>query len=182
MYIPDHFNENHPERVAALIEGNPFGTLVTASDGRPCVSHLPFLYERHSGPHGKLSCHLARANPQWRQLAQGQTVLAVFQGPHAYVSPAWYAAPGVPTWNYAVAHLYGVVRVIEDAAGLAAIVELARFGEYDDLAGERVLDCLFAYCNRTSDEERATDAAHQLVLSGVEIGPRFDKMGSERMP
>ncbi len=123
MYLPEHFREDHPERVAALIEDHPFGTLVTTHDGLPYVSHLPFLFEPHSGPQGKLFCHLARANPQWQQLAQGQTVLAVFQGPHAYVSPAWYASPGVPTWNYAVAHLYGAVRRIEEAAEIAAIVE-----------------------------------------------------------
>lgn len=123
MYIPDHFKESHPERVAALIEGYPFGTLVTVHDGQPHVSHLPFLYERHTGQHGRLSCHLARANPQWRQLTEGQTVLAIFQGPHGYVSPAWYAAPGVPTWNYAIAHVYGVARIIEAAADISRIVD-----------------------------------------------------------
>lgn len=87
------------------------------------MSHLPLLLERHSGTHGKLIGHMARANPQWHDLAQGQKVLAVFQGPHAYVSPSWYATPGVPTWNYAVAHLYGIPRLIEDKALLESIVE-----------------------------------------------------------
>ena len=131
MYIPEHFRENHPERLSALIADHPFGTLVTAESDLPMVSHLPFLFEPGSGENGKLLCHLARANPQCRQLAerqaQGQTVLAVFQGPHAYVSPTWYADPGVPTWNYAVVHVYGRVRLIEahgeEAAELKALLE-----------------------------------------------------------
>ena len=122
MYIPDHFKEKNSERLAALVEGYPLGMLATVHDGLPFVSHLPFLFERHSGAHGKLIGHMARANPQWHDLAQGKKVLAVFQGPHAYVSPSWYAAPGVPTWNYAVAHLYGVPRLIEDEAQLETIV------------------------------------------------------------
>jgi len=123
MYIPDHFKEEGQERLAELIGGYPFGTLVTVHDGFPFVSHLPFLFERHSGAHGKLIGHMARANPQWNDLAQGQKVLSVFQGPHAYVSPSWYAMPGVPTWNYAAVHLYGIPRLIEDGVELESIVE-----------------------------------------------------------
>ena len=145
MYIPNHFKEENPERLAALIEGFPLGTLVTVHDGLPFVSHLPFLFERHAGTHGKLLGHMARANPQWHDLEQGQKVLAVFQGPHAYVSPTWYAAPGVPTWNYAVAHAYGVPRLIEDEAQLVNILEkltAAHEAQYPepwqaDLSGEK---------------------------------------------
>lgn len=127
MYIPEHFRENQPERLSALITDNPFGTLITAEGGQPMVSHLPFLFEPDAQGRGKLFCHLARANPQCRQLAQGQTqgqtVLAVFQGPHAYVSPTWYASPGVPTWNYAAIHLYGRVRLIDAEAELKTLLE-----------------------------------------------------------
>ena len=123
MYTPDHFKETNPEHIAALIEGYPFGILVTAPDGLPFVSHLPFLFESTAGAHGKLLGHMARANPQWQHLATGGKALAVFQGPHAYVSPSWYSSPGVPTWNYAVVHLYGKPRLIEDEAELAALLE-----------------------------------------------------------
>lgn len=123
MYIPDHFKETNLERITALIENYPFGMLVTAPDGPPFVSHLPFLFDNTTGAHGKLLGHMARANPQWQHLATGGKVLVVFQGPHAYVSPSWYSSPGVPTWNYAVVHLYGKPRLIEDEAELTALLE-----------------------------------------------------------
>jgi transcriptional regulator len=104
MYIPTQFKEENFERLVTLIEDYSFGTLVSTHEGLPFVSHLPFLFEKDAATPGKLIGHMARANPQWQHLAQGQTVLAVFQGPHAYVSPTWYAAQGVPTWNYAVVH------------------------------------------------------------------------------
>ncbi len=123
MYIPEHFKEDHPERIEALIREHSFGLLVSVQEGLPCASHLPFLYDRSAGGHGKLIGHMARSNPQWESLAQGQPVLAIFQGPHAYISPAWYGTPGVPTWNYAVAHLYGLAHLIQDQRALEGIVQ-----------------------------------------------------------
>lgn len=123
MYTPEHFNEANPERVSALIEDNSFGMLVTAPDGIPFVSHLPFIFERAIGSKGKLLCHMARANPQWQHFSSCSEVLAVFQGPHAYVSPSWYSSPGVPTWNYAVVHVRGKPRLIENESALETLVE-----------------------------------------------------------
>lgn len=123
MYIPEHFKETNPERIAALIEGHPFGMLVTTPEGAPFVSHLPFLFERSTGSQGKLLGHMARANPQWQHFSAGSEVLAVFQGPHTYVSPSWYSSPGVPTWNYAVIHLRGKPRLIEGESELEALLE-----------------------------------------------------------
>lgn len=145
MYLPEHFRETDPDRIAALIDAHPFGTLVTAPDGAPFVSHLPFLLERTPGSPGRLLGHMARANPQWEHLAADGKVLAVFQGPHAYVSPSWYASPGVPTWNYAAVHVRGKARLIEAEPELEALVtQLTRVHESrmpvpwkPDLAGER---------------------------------------------
>jgi len=145
MYVPEQFKETNPERILALVEGQPFGVLITAPEGVPFVSHLPFLFKRFAGSQGKLLGHMARANPQWQHLAAGTEVLAVFQGPHAYVSPSWYASPGVPTWNYAVVHLRGKPRLVEGEAELEALVEkLTRVHESPmpnpwkpELAGER---------------------------------------------
>lgn len=122
MHVPEHFKEIDPDRIAELITANPFGQLVTAEAGMPCVSHLPFLFERMEGTAGRLRGHMARANPQWAHLAEGGAVLVVFQGPHAYISPAWYESPGVPTWNYAAVHLRGTARIIEDDHELAALL------------------------------------------------------------
>ncbi|HQS83069.1 MAG TPA: FMN-binding negative transcriptional regulator [Thiobacillus sp.] len=123
MYIPEHFKETNPARISALIESHPFGMLVTAPEGVPFVSHLPFIFERPAGTQGKLRGHMARANPQWQHFSIGSEVLAVFQGPDAYVSPSWYSSPGVPTWNYAVVHLRGKPRLIEDEFELEALLE-----------------------------------------------------------
>ncbi|MDP1644934.1 MAG: FMN-binding negative transcriptional regulator [Thiobacillus sp.] len=123
MYIPKHFKETNPARISALIKGHPLGMLVTAPEGVPFVSHLPFIFERSAGSQGKLLGHMARANPQWQHFESGSEVLAVFQGPHAYVSPSWYSSPGVPTWNYAVVHLRGNPRLIEGETELEALVE-----------------------------------------------------------
>jgi transcriptional regulator len=150
MYIPEHFKETNPKRISALIEDYSFGMLVTVLDGLPFVSHLPFVFDRSAGPKGKLSCHIARANPQWQHFSSSSEVLAILQGPHAYVSPSWYLSPGVPTWNYAVVHLRGKPRLIECESELGALVErLSQAHEshmpnpwQPDLTGERITKLL----------------------------------------
>lgn len=123
MYIPEYFSETNPERILALIEDNSFGMLVTAPDGVPFVSHLPFIFDHTADSKGKLLCHMARSNPQWQHFSSDNEVLAVFQGPHAYVSPSWYSSPGVPTWNYAVVHLRGKPQLIENKSKLEDLIE-----------------------------------------------------------
>ena len=122
MYVPAAFAETDLTALHDFIERHSFGLLVSQAGGLPFASHLPFLLEREAGPCGALVGHMARANPQWREAA-GQAVLAVFSGPHAYVSPTWYeAGQVVPTWNYVAVHAYGRVRVVEDEAALLDIV------------------------------------------------------------
>src|SRR5262249_3474684 len=105
-----------------FIEQNSFGLLVSQVEGVPFATHLPLLLERSAGPHGTLVGHTARANPQWRQAA-GQTVLAIFPGPHAYVSPTWdQAEQVVPTRTYTAVHAYGRAQVVEDEGALLEIV------------------------------------------------------------
>ena len=123
MYLPEQFKETSPERIAALIESHSFGMLVTAPGGAPFVSHLPFIYDQSSGQKGRIFCHMARANPQWQHLSAAAEALVIFQGPHAYVSPSWYSSPGVPTWNYAVAHLRGKPRIIDSEFELESLLE-----------------------------------------------------------
>ena len=123
MYVPSHFAEVEPEKLHAFIVAHSFGVLASTVGGAPFASHLPFLLERSSGTHGTLVGHMARTNPQWRELA-GQTVLAIFSGPHAYISPSWYEAERVvPTWNYAAVHAAGPAQVIEENAELLDIVK-----------------------------------------------------------
>jgi transcriptional regulator len=124
MYIPSHFAESDRRVLHDLIRTHSFGLLVTTVEDDLLASHLPFLLDPEAGENGTLIAHMARANPHWRGFAHRGDSLAVFQGPHAYVSPTWYG-PGryVPTWNYAVVHAYGRPRVIEDAAAVRAVLE-----------------------------------------------------------
>jgi transcriptional regulator len=123
MYVPAPFAEADLTKLHEFIEQNSFGILVSQVDGLPFASHLPFLLDRTAGPHGTLVGHVARANPQWREAA-GQTALAIFAGPHVYVSPTWYEAEQVvPTWNYITVHAYGQVEVVEDKGALLEIVQ-----------------------------------------------------------
>jgi transcriptional regulator len=123
MYIPAAFVETDLTRLHEFIEQNSFGLLVSQVDGLPFATHLPFLLERAAGPHGTLVGHMARANSQWRD-AGGQTVLAIFSGPHAYISPTWYEAEQVvPTWNYTAVHAYGRVEIVENEGALLEIVQ-----------------------------------------------------------
>ncbi|KFN44616.1 FMN-binding negative transcriptional regulator [Arenimonas oryziterrae] len=122
MYTPRHFAEDDLAALDRLAVAHPFATLITLADGAPFVSHVPVLYRRDE--HGiEFRGHWSRANPQWRH---GGDATLILHGPSAYVSPSWYpdkeSAARVPTWNYAVAHLGGVLETFEDDAGLAAIV------------------------------------------------------------
>ncbi len=124
MYIPKAFEETRPEVLHALIRENSFGLLVSQESGEIVASHLPFLFEPERGPYGTLVGHMARANPQWRSFRNGAEVLAIFSGPHAYISPSWYEETlAVPTWNYAAVHAYGVPTLVEEAAPLHRILD-----------------------------------------------------------
>ena len=122
MYVPPHFAESDLSKLHEFIEQHSFALLVSPVEDVPFATHLPFLLDRRAGPQGTLIGHMARANPHWQQL-EGQVVLAIFAGPHAYISPTWYEAENVvPTWNYTAVHAYGSVRLIHDKDALLKIV------------------------------------------------------------
>ena len=122
MYTPPHFTSTDLGWVDWLAEHHPFGTLISQADGAPFASHLPVLYQR-AGDQVILTGHWARQNAQWHDI-ENQRVLFMFQGPHAYVSPRWYAdtQKQVPTWNYVTAHVYGKIRLVEPGEELENIV------------------------------------------------------------
>jgi transcriptional regulator len=122
MYVPLLYAENDPTKLFDFMEANSFALMITCQEGCIQATHIPFLVERTAGPSGALLGHLARANPQWRDLA-GEA-LVVFSGPHAYISPSWYEAKDVvPTWNYVVVHAYGTVELLEDNGELTRILK-----------------------------------------------------------
>ncbi len=124
MYTPRAFAETDPGELDRLFARDAFVTLITTgADGVPLASHLPVLYAR-DGDRIVIEGHWARPNPQARHAGPA---LLIAHGPHAYLSPGWYpdkeSAARVPTWNYAVAHLYGTLEPTEDTAALAGIVD-----------------------------------------------------------
>lgn len=128
IYIPKHFAESDVARLHALVRDNSFGMLLSQDVSGIQVTHLPMLLDP---ARNVLRGHVARANPHWKALEKDAGALAIFSGPHHYVSPAWYGMhPSVPTWNYAVVHVQGRVRLVHEAAALEAMVrELVEFNE-----------------------------------------------------
>ena len=115
MYIPPAFRIEDPAKLAAFIQHYSFATLITHDGATPFASHLPMLFRPDLGSHGALVSHMARANPQWQHFSSDAEALAIFHGPHGYISPSWYqTGPAVPTWNYAAVHAYGVPAILTD--------------------------------------------------------------------
>ena len=127
MYVPPHFREDQVPELHDFIRAAPLATLVSSTPAGLFASHLPLLIDLEPRPFGTLSGHLARANPHWKEAAPGTEALAIFTGPQAYITPAWYVAKQetgkvVPTWNYAAVHAYGTLRFFEDEASLLRLV------------------------------------------------------------
>ena len=115
MYIPPAFRVEDASKLAAFMQRHSFATLITHDGAAPFASHLPMLFRPDAGRHGTLVSHMARANPQWEHFASGGEVLAIFHGPHSYISPSWYQTElAVPTWNYAAVHAYGIPTVFSE--------------------------------------------------------------------
>ncbi|MGZ3688373.1 MAG: FMN-binding negative transcriptional regulator [Bdellovibrionota bacterium] len=150
MYLPKHFEPAERELALKVIRENPFATVITTTNGVANANHYPLFLEGD-----KLVGHLARANPQWKELSG--TATAIFHGPDCYVTPTWYVSPNVPTWNYAVVHCSGPARLIEDAKELTDLLSRAtdffekdekspwRFRIPDDLEGDALTKAIVGF-------------------------------------
>jgi transcriptional regulator len=123
MYIPKYYRVTDEETINQFIRANSFATLVSCDQRMPVATHLPLeLFEDENG-NRFLNGHVARANKQWRTFETNDEVLAIFAGPHTYVSARWYDHLNVPTWNYMVAHVYGEPRLVTDHDELYAMLK-----------------------------------------------------------
>lgn len=137
MYVPTQFAETRQEELHHIIQNNAFGMLVSQTAGEFEANHLPFLLDAKQGAQGTLLAHVARANPIWQEVRDGDKVMVVFRGSQGYISPNWY--PGkqdtherVPTWNYEVVHAHGTIRVHDDEKFVRGVVaKLTRQHEAD---------------------------------------------------
>jgi transcriptional regulator len=127
MYVPPHFKEEQLPVLQEAIRNSRLASLVTMTAGGLVASHVPLHFDPEPAPYGTLRGHVARANTQWRDSNSDVEGLAIFMGPEAYISPAWYPskqADGkvVPTWNYVAIHAYGRVSFFDDTDRLLALV------------------------------------------------------------
>ncbi|MDR7131381.1 transcriptional regulator [Algoriphagus sp. 4150] len=136
MYIHPLNRWKDDAELGAFIQKNAFATLVTQIDNRPWATHLPFVLDENKDGNTVLSGHIAKANPQWRNLSENMEVLVIFQGPHAYISSSWYNHENVPTWNYMAVHVYGKIRFIEGEELLDHLKKLVN--SYEDGRPNRI--------------------------------------------
>lgn len=155
MYIPQHFSCSDPQHLLEIMHSYSFACLMSEHAGLPYASHLPLLASYQDGKF-TLSGHLARANPHWQSWQTGSSVLAVFQGPHTYVSPSNYHNPNqVPTWNYIAVHARGSMQLLHDAADKLVLLEemialneapyLAQFQQMQPETREKMLAAIVGF-------------------------------------
>ena len=118
MFMPEHFRVEDVAEMHALMRAHPFAALVSMTPSGLYGTHLPTVL-KEEGPCGTIECHLARANPHWKDLAKGEEAMMIFQGADGYITPNWYATKAqtgkaVPTWNYAIVHAYGRPAIMND--------------------------------------------------------------------
>lgn len=146
MYLPAPFAESRPEELQRIMRDHPLAMLVTQRPDGLEADHLPFLFAADQGPLGTLQAHVARANPLWQAVRDGDAVLAVFRGTDGYISPNWYPSKQethrhVPTWNYEAVHAHGRIRVRDDEKFLRAVLgRLTRVHEADESRPWRMSD------------------------------------------
>jgi transcriptional regulator len=148
MYTPSHYEETRPEALHDVLVKHPLGVLVTCGSQGLDANHLPFELDAAAGI---LRAHVARKNPVWQQVAQGDEVLVVFRADEAYISPSWYPTKHetgrqVPTWNYRVVHVHGRITVHDDEKYVRGVVaRLTRRHEADQPVPWKMGDAPAAY-------------------------------------
>jgi transcriptional regulator len=150
MYQPEEFRVDELPQMHALMRARPFAALVSGGSTGVYATHLPTVL-KDVGPFGVVECHLARANPHWKELAQALEALMIFQGPEGYITPNWYPSKAehgkvVPTWNYAIVHAYGRPEVMLDNGWLRGhVAELTAQQEANETKPWSLTDAPEAY-------------------------------------
>ena len=133
MYIPHYYKNEDLKEVHEFIRQNSFGILVHEVEGKPWATHIPLELEIKNTTH-VLVGHIAKANPQWKSFKNEPEVLCIFNGPHAYVSSSWYNEEEVPTWDYIAVHVYGKLKILNEAETMEALHRLVDRYETDSKA------------------------------------------------
>jgi transcriptional regulator len=121
MYIPNHYKNEDHEAITRFLQNNSFGILVNQADGKLWATHIPLELVTNACGKEVLQGHLSKENPQWKSFENDNKILAIFSGPHAYISSSWYEKEEVPTWNYVAVHIYGTVKILEESGALQSL-------------------------------------------------------------
>jgi transcriptional regulator len=124
MYIPEIYKNNDPAEIREFLTQNAFGILVNQTDAKLWATHIPMLFGTNTQGKEILTGHISKENPQWKSFTDAAEVLAIFSGPHAYISSSWYDHENVPTWNYIAVHIYGTVKILQGEAVIQSLKEL----------------------------------------------------------
>lgn len=124
MYIPDIYKNENQEEINTFLKENSFGILINQTEGKLWATHIPLELDTDTEGKPVLQGHLSKENPQWKGFTDNDNVLAVFSGPHSYISSSWYDHENVPTWNYIAVHVYGKIKIIEGEAAMESLKKL----------------------------------------------------------
>jgi transcriptional regulator len=124
MYTPDLYKNENPEEIRTFLKENSFGILINQTNGKLCATHIPIELEINTDGKEILQGHISKLNPQADGFAENDQVLAVFTGPHGYISSSWYDHENVPTWNYIAVHVYGRIKIVDEAAAVEQLKKL----------------------------------------------------------
>lgn len=124
MYIPDLYRNENREAIVDFLQKNSFGILVNQTDGKLWATHIPMLLVVNDAGNEVLQGHISKENPQWKSFGNDNKILAIFSGPHAYISSSWYDHENVPTWNYAAVHIYGSVKILQESETIQSLKTL----------------------------------------------------------
>jgi transcriptional regulator len=124
MFIPDIYSNENQEEIHAFLQANSFGILINQTAGKLTATHIPLELENNKEGNLILHGHISKENPQWKSFSESDDVLAIFSGPHSYISSSWYDHENVPTWNYIAVHIYGTIKIIKGEAVIASLKKL----------------------------------------------------------
>lgn len=140
MYIPDLYKNEDKEAIRTFLKANAFGILINQTNGKLWATHIPLELEINKEGEEVLMGHISKENPQWTAFESDNQVLAVFTGPHSYISSSWYDHENVPTWNYSAVHIYGKIKIIEGDAVIDSLTKLVDKYEQNSKCPVRVVD------------------------------------------
>ena len=133
MYTPEIYKNENQEEIKKFLQENSFGVLINQTNGKLCATHIPLELETNEEGNEILYGHISKENPQWNGFIDNDQVLAVFSGPHSYISSSWYDHENVPTWNYIAVHVYGKIKIIEGEAVIESLKKLVdKYEQYSE--------------------------------------------------